>query len=84
MARFVRWSVAAFAVLVLMDSGCAPQATVMLDYPHASRATLTQSPHEHYRRVSNIAVHDRQALIEDLDILFLTDRPGRLTRWHDQ
>ena len=86
MANFSRLTscrLAACAVLSLIATGCAPRSTVMLDYPHASRATLTQSPHEHYQDISNIAAQDRRALVEDLDMLFLTDRPGRLTRWHD-
>ncbi len=83
MTRFTRWTVGACFFAALTGLGCAPRSTVMLDYPHAPRATLTQSPHEHYQSISNIAAQDRRALIEDLDMLFLTDRPGRLTRWHE-
>ena len=50
-------------------------------YPHATIATLALSAHEHYLYVSNIAAQDERALIDDLDLLFLTDRPSRLTRW---
>ena len=84
MACSPRWTFLACLFVALMGSGCAPRSTVTLDYPHATRATLTQSPHEHYQRVSDIAARDRRALIEDLDIVFLTDRPTRLTRWHDR
>ncbi len=89
MARFTQrtfyYSCAAACLFVaLISLGCAPRSTVTLDYPHSTRATLTQSPHEHYQAISNIAAQDRRALIEDLDILYLTDRPGRLTRWHDR
>ena len=53
----------------------------MLNYPHARFGNLTESPHEHYQRVSNIAATDGRALVDDLDLLFMTDRPTRLTRW---
>ena len=87
MARLLRCIVAATALLSLMLPGCAamtrsPRATVMLNYPHATEANLTQSPHEHFQYVSNIAAQDGKALVEDLDLVFLTDRPSRLTRWH--
>jgi len=62
--------------------GCAsPRSTVMLNYPHAMQGGLTQSPHEHFQTVSNIAAHDGRALIDDLDLFFMTDRPTRLTKW---
>lgn len=62
-------------------AGCASKTTTEILYPHSTRANMTQSPHEHYQSVSNIAAQDRRALIDDLDVFFLTDRPSRLTRW---
>jgi hypothetical protein len=87
MARLARYIVAAGLLLVL--TGCmaytrAPRATVLWHYPHATEANLTQSPHEHYQAISNIAEQDARGLIEDLDLLFQTDRPTRLTRWHSR
>ena len=84
MRRLTR-CIAAICLLTLL-SGCvaftrAPRSTVLWNYPHATERSLTQSPHEHYQTASNIAAHDAQALIEDLDLLFMTDRPTRLTRW---
>ena len=75
--------------LLLFLSGCAaftraPRSTVLWLYPHATEATLTKSPHEHFQSVSNVAALDARALVEDLDLLFMTDRPTRLTRWHDR
>ena len=75
--------------VALLSSGCmaftrAPRATVLWHYPHATDPTLTQTSHEHYQSVSNVAFRDARALTEDLDILFMTDRPTRLTRWHDR
>lgn len=51
-------------------------------YPHAGSETLGQTSDEHRQQVSSILEQDRRALNEDLDILFMTDRPTRLTRWH--
>ncbi len=87
MTRFVRCIGAACIVASLTQAGCATwagtqRATVGLNYPHSTGETLTQSPHEHYRRVSGMSAHDARALVEDLDLFFLTDRPTRLTRWH--
>lgn len=73
--------------LVLGAVGCAtraPRATVLWNYPHATETTITQSPHEHYQSVANVAERDARALIEDLDLVFMTERPTRLTRWHDR
>lgn len=81
MIRNAGWMLVLTAVLTLGLTGCAPRSTVMLNYPHAKFATMTESPHEHYQRVSNIAAADGRALIDDLDLLFMTDRPTRLTRW---
>jgi len=44
--------------------------------------TLGETGDEHRERVSTIADQDARALVEDLDLLFMTDRPTRLTRWH--
>lgn len=53
-------------------------------YPHSSTETLAQDPHEHQHSVSMSLEQDRRALAEDLDLLFMTDRPTRLTRWHSR
>ena len=57
---------------------------LLLQAPHARKATLTLSAEEHFQRVSEIARRDKTALMDDLDMLFMTDRPTRLTRWHDR
>ena len=84
MTRFAGCAVVAFSLLILTGLGCSSRAAVVATYPHSTSGTLGLSPHEHYQRISDLAAHDRTALIEDLDILFMTDRPGRLTRWHDK
>ena len=87
MARLARCFVGVCLLSIL--PGCmaytrAPRSTTLWLYPHATEATLTQSPHEHFQAVSNVAHRDGRALVEDLDVLFQTDRPTRLTRWHDR
>lgn len=89
MTRSLRCIVAGALLLMLAVPGCAvltrsPRATVLLNYPHATEANLTQSPHEHFQHISNIAAQDGNALVEDLDLVFMTDRPTRLTRWHSR
>lgn len=80
------WSIVlvAFALTVLV-AGCEVlRLPRSWSYPHAMRATLAESPEDHDERVSRILAHDRRALTEDLDLLFMTDRQGRLNRWHDR
>ena len=50
--------------------------------PHSCMETLAEDGDEHYHRVDMILDRERRALAEDLDLLFLTDRPTRLSRWH--
>ena len=69
------------ALTALGLAGCASKTATVIAYPHSTFTNLTQSPHEHYQSVSSIAAQDRRALIDDLDLLFMTDRPTRLTRW---
>ena len=69
------------ALTALGLAGCASKTATMINYPHATSANMTQSPHEHYQSVYDIAAQDRRALVDDLDMFFMTDRPTRLTRW---
>lgn len=69
------------ALTALGLAGCASKTATVMLYPHATTANMTQSPHEHYQSVSSVAAQDRRALVDDLDIFFMTDRPTRLTRW---
>ena len=64
-------------------AGCSSTAMATA-YPHSSMDTLAQDPHEHQHAVSMSLEQDRRALAEDLDLLFMTDRPTRLTRWHSR
>lgn len=46
--------------------------------------TLTQSTGDHMHTISTVIDQDRRALFDDLDMLYQTDRPSRLSRWHDR
>lgn len=67
------WLLAACVAVTVCGSGC---------YPNAHRATLGQTANEHERQVMRVRETDRRLLIEDLDLLFQTERPTRLSRWH--
>ena len=85
--RFTRCLMLVGALTALCLSGCATwaatqRATVRLNYPHATGETLTDSPQDHYHAIARYSASDARALVDDLDLLFMTDRPTRLTRWH--
>lgn len=87
MSRYARFTLVSCFVLVLAGFGCASSRTYEKApwyYPHSRLGNLSESPEEHAHRVGLVAARDRKALFEDLDILFQTDRPSRLTRWHDR
>jgi len=50
--------------------------------PNTRMETLAETPDEHCHRADLILDRDRRALAEDLDLLFMTDRPTRLSKWH--
>ena len=88
-----RYSLAVCCIISVALTGCSlvkgwsedlQQAKLFLQYPHARMGTLTQTPDEHFYVISEVIRRDKTALIDDLDMLFLTDRPTRLTRWHDR
>ena len=87
--RFSRCAVLACFVSVLAASGCATSAgakghPLVWTNPHAATETLAESPDDHYNRVSRSIEHDRLGLTEDLDLLFMTEKTSRLSRWHGQ
>lgn len=76
------------AVACVGLSGCAASIgaegrPLVWQYPHAASETFSQTPEEHYEWISRVRAHDARALIEDLDLVFMTDRSSRLSRWHD-
>jgi len=75
----LRMVVGSGLTICALATGCSSAA-----YPHSRMDTLAQDPHEHEHSVSMSLEQDRRALAEDLDMLFMTDRPTRLTRWHSR
>jgi len=69
--------------LLLAGVGCA-KGTEGFWYPHHRTETKTMSGEDHANYISDIAEHDRRTLADDLDLLFMTDRPTRLSRWHNR
>ena len=87
MTRFARCLMLVGALSTLALAGCnswgkMQRATVSLNYPHATGENLTETSEEHYQRVSKYSAFDARALVDDLDLLFLTERQTRLTKWH--
>ncbi len=84
MTRITSFVIGGASVLICACvSGCSTKTVTAL-HPHARAETLAQTPHEHYHTVSMSVEQDRRGLAEDLDLLFMTDRPTRLTRWHSR
>jgi hypothetical protein len=84
-----RCVVVAGLLTALTLAGCASSAGVrgrplVWTQPHAASESLGESPDEHYHRVSSVVTHDARALVDDLDLFFMTDRTSRLTRWHSR
>lgn len=80
MMRFVaRLMLTGLGLMVL--NGCMGAHSTWM-YPHAGTETLGQTSAEHRQHVAVVLEQHRRALNEDLDLLFMTDRPTRLTRWH--
>jgi len=69
-------------LMLVAAGGCMGKAAVGWTDPHSRTETLGQTPDEHHESVARIEEQNRKALAEDLDLLFMTDRPTRLTRWH--
>ncbi len=46
--------------------------------------TLTESTGEHMHSIAAVIDQDMRALFHDLDLLYQTEQPTRLTPWHDR
>jgi len=62
-------------------AGCMGKSSIWA-YPHARLQTGPETPDEHHERVAQILERDRRTLGDDLDLLFQTDRPTRLSKFH--
>ena len=77
-----RLSLLALACVLLTLPACSSQKYVDTWYGHADNESIGETGEEHFHRVTRIEDSRRRALNSDLDYLFQTDRPSRLTRWH--
>ena len=87
MTRIARCAVFSCFLASLVASGCATSAgaqgrRLVWANPHAAMENLAESPDDHYARVAHYRKHDARALTEDLDLLYMTEKGSRLTRWH--
>ena len=82
MQRMARVGICVLAVASAGAIGCTSRGSQLWVYPHRNAETLAQSKEDHNRAVIGVADHDRRAIIDDLDIVYMTDRPSRLSRWH--
>ena len=80
MLRFAAKIMLTGLILTVLTGCMGPKSMWM--YPYAESETLGQTPEEHRQQVLGSVELDRQAMKEDLDLLFMTDRPTRLSRWH--
>ena len=79
-------------VFVLVSAGCSVGRTAaavgdagkMIMTWQELGPTLTQSTGDHMHTISAVIDHDQRALFYDLDMLYMTRRPSRLTPWHDR
>lgn len=89
MARSVRCSVLVCLLVSLAAAGCATVSSVHEApsgwlYPYANMPTAAEFGDDHAQRIARILALDRRLLAEDFDLVFLTERSTRLSRWHDR
>ncbi len=88
MARTFRCLVIVCLLAPVVITGCATNSPHDLSsawlYPHATMQTAGEAPDDHRYRVSRILSVDTLLLADDLDLLFMTDRSSRLSRWQDR
>ncbi len=71
MTRVMRMMAAGAVILAAGISGCVGDS-------------LAHNSKERAQIVVEVNRRDRQAILHDLDLLFQTDRPTRLSPWHDR
>jgi hypothetical protein len=69
-----------------MLPACASTSEGFVDrwYPHADNEGMGETDCEHFQRVVRLDEIRRRQLVDDLDLLFMTERNSRLTRWHER
>ena len=84
MGRSVKAGIATLGLCAagLVTNGCCHTRNwTWLTDPHACSETITQDPRDHYEYVERVEELNARGLNDDLDLIFMTERPTRLTRW---
>ncbi len=84
MQRIARFGLLVLVLAAAGMAGCTSRVSQLWVHAHRHAENLGQTSEEHNQSVIQIADHDRRALIDDLDLVFMTDRTTRLTRWHSR
>ncbi len=84
MQRIARFGLLVLVLAAAGMAGCTSRASQLWVHSHRHTEPLGQTGEEHNQFVIQVVDHDRRALIDDLDLLFMTDRTSRLTRWHSR
>jgi len=84
MQRIAKVGLLALLVVSTAVVGCTSRASQLWVQAHRYGETLGQTSEEHNHAVIEVVDQDRRALVDDLDLLFMTDRTTRLTRWHSR
>ena len=79
-----RLSLLALTCLLLAIPACSSTKYVDTWYGNADNEGMGETGDEHFHRVVQVEEARRRALVDDLDFFFQTDRPSRLTRWHER
>ncbi len=82
MQRIARVALLVLVLATAWTIGCTSRVSQLWVHAHRHGESLTQTGEEHNRAVIEAVDQDRRALMDDLDLLFLTERTSRLTRWH--
>lgn len=82
--RRITMGVFALVAASALTSGCCARDWTWITDPHRSNEPLTQNCKDHKEYVNRIADHNSRAINDDLDLIFMTDRPTRLTRWQER
>jgi hypothetical protein len=83
MTRRIFASAALCLGTVLFLAGCSAESVTKWRFT-SNNAGIGETEDEHYHRSLAIEQHARRGLVDDMDLWFLTDRPTRLTRWHEK
>ncbi|MGB0717174.1 MAG: hypothetical protein ACPGXK_14945 [Phycisphaerae bacterium] len=74
----------ACAFTMVLSTGCTDTQVVVALNPHAGFESVSQSEEVHINTVKKVIRQDALAIVEDFDLLLMTERPTRLTKWHNR